>query len=223
MTTATHDRAAAIERFLRDGFANAGPVLEPDAIARLKAGAERLIARFTDEGLRSDDYWNFPVEGDERPVLYRVHNLEKQDWAPERDLLHREELAALAAAFVDGPVVPTAYALVLKEPYRAAEVPWHRDRVNVGPRTVCNLSICLDDASPENGCLTAVPGSHLLPDDAVVAEVRAAGPVAHVPVSQGDVVVHDVRLVHGSGPNAGGRWRRTIVIEYADPAAPPAP
>ncbi|ELS56134.1 phytanoyl-CoA dioxygenase family protein [Streptomyces sp. ISL-22] len=223
MTTATLDRAAAIERFRRDGFANAGPVLAPDAIARLKAGAERLITRFTDEGLRSDDYWNFPVEGDERPVLYRVHNLEKQDWAPERDLLHREELAQLAAAFVDGPVVPTAYALVLKEPYRAAEVPWHRDRVNVGPRTVCNLSICLDDAGPHNGCLEAVPGSHLLPDDAEVAKVRATGPVVPVPVSQGDVVVHDVRLVHGSGPNANGSWRRTIVIEYADPAAPPAP
>jgi hypothetical protein len=223
MTAATHDRAAAVERFRQDGFANAGAVLAPEAIGRLKEGAIRLIARFTDEGLRSDDYWNFPVEGDERPVLYRVHNLEKQDWAPERDLLHREELAELAAAFVGGPVVPTAYALVLKEPYRAAEVPWHRDRVNVGPHTVCNLSICLDDAGTQNGCLEAVPGSHLLPDDAEVAEVRGAGPVVPVPASEGDVVVHDVRLVHGSGQNTNGTWRRTIVIEYADPAAPPAP
>jgi phytanoyl-CoA hydroxylase len=204
--------------FRRDGFACTGPLFAGDVVERLKDGAERLIGRFTEDGYRAEDYWNYDVEG-ERPVLYRVHNLEKQDW-PEAELLHRPELAELAARFVGEPVVPTAFALVLKEPVRAGGVPWHRDRVNVGPHTVCNLSICLDDAGPENGCLEGVPGSHLLPDDADVAVVRDTGPRVPIPVSRGDVVVHDVRLVHGSGVNPTERWRRTIVIEYADPALP---
>lgn len=203
--------------FRRDGFARAGRVLGTDTVDRLSAGARGLINRFTQEGYRSEDYWNFDDEASGTPVLYRVHNLEKQQW-PEADLLHRPELAELAATFVGAPVVATAFALVLKEPVRAAGVPWHRDRTNVPPHTVCNLSVCLDDADPGNGCLEGVPGSHLLADDADVSAVRDAGPRVPVSVRSGDVLVHDVRLVHGSGPNPSPRWRRTIVIEYADPA-----
>ncbi|MFC4032397.1 phytanoyl-CoA dioxygenase family protein [Streptomyces polygonati] len=210
MTDLVHD-------FRRDGFVCAGPLFEGDVVSRLKDGAAELIRRFTEDGQRLPDYWNYEVDGSQRPVLYRVHQLEKQDW-PEAELLHRPELARLAAEFIGDPVVPTAFALVLKEPVRAGGVPWHRDRSDVGPGTVCNLSICLDDATPDNGCLEGVPGSHLLPDDVDVLAVRDAGPRVPIPVSRGDVVVHDVRLVHGSGGNRTDRWRRTIVIEFADPA-----
>lgn len=213
MTTSTDRHDESVRRFREDGYACAGPVFDDGSIGALKHGAVELISRFTDHGHRSPDYWSFEVEGDERPVLYRIHNLEKQDW-PERELLHRHELAELASVFVGAPVAPTAFALVLKEPFRAAGVPWHRDRTDVAPGTVCNISICLDSAGPENGCLEGVPGSHLLPDDADVAGVYTAGPRGPVSVSEGDLVVHDVRLVHGSGPNDTPRWRRTIVIEF---------
>ncbi|WP_260724112.1 phytanoyl-CoA dioxygenase family protein [Dactylosporangium roseum] len=210
------DTTARIERFHKDGIVRVGPVLGEDVVRRLKAGAAALIARFTDHGHVSDDYWSYPVEG-EPPVLYRIHNLEKQDW-PESELLHSPELVKLAAEFVGEPVVSTVFALVLKEPRRAAGVPWHRDRLQVAPHTVCNLSICLDTAGPENGCLEGVPGSHLLPDEVDVKAVRDAGPRVPVPSQEGDVIVHDVRLVHGSGPNPSDQWRRTIVIEFAHPA-----
>ncbi len=58
------------------------------------------------------------------------------------------------------------------------------------------------------------PGSHLLPDDANVAEVSERGPVQLVPAAAGDVVVHDVRVVHGSGANPGSSCRRSIIIEF---------
>lgn len=216
MTPVVRDSAARIERFRADGFVRVGPVLDEDVVRRLKAGATTLISRFTERDRVSDDYWHFDVDG-EAPVLYRIHNLEKQDW-PEVELLYRPELARLAAEFLGEPVVPTAFALVLKEPRRAAGVPWHRDRPHLAPHIVCNISICLDEAGPANGCLEAVPGSHLLPVDADVDAVRDAGPRVPVPSDEGDLVVHDVRLVHGSGPNPSDRWRRTIVIEFADPA-----
>ncbi|MFF5113952.1 phytanoyl-CoA dioxygenase family protein [Streptosporangium sp. NPDC000509] len=216
MTLVVRDPTARIERFRVDGFVRVGPILGQDVVSRLKAGATRLISRFTDQGYVSDDYWHFDVDG-QSPVLYRIHNLEKQDW-PEAELLHRPELGRLAAEFIGEPVVPTAFALVLKEPRRAAGVPWHRDRPHLAPHTVCNISICLDTAGPDNGCLEGVPGSHLLPVDVAAEAVRDAGPRVPVPSEEGDVVVHDVRLVHGSGPNPSDRWRRTIVIEFADPA-----
>ncbi|TDC67367.1 phytanoyl-CoA dioxygenase family protein [Micromonospora sp. KC207] len=216
MTTMSREREAVASRFRSDGIAHVGPVLDPEVLAQLKVGAVGLIDRFAGPARANADYWNYEVEGAE-PVLYRIHNLEKQDW-PQGELLHRPEIAAVAVDVLGTPVVPTAFALVLKEPLRAAGVPWHRDRVNVPPHAVCNISICLDTAGPENGCLEGVPGSHLLPDDADVTAVRDAGPRVPVPSREGDFIVHDVRLVHGSGPNPSDQWRRTIVIEFADPA-----
>lgn len=218
MGIAVDDKTGWVERFRRDGMAVAGSYLEADEVTRLQAGADRLIRRFTEDGHRSQDYWCFDVEGDPRPILYRIHNLERQDWE-EVSALHDPRLLKLAEDCLGAPAEPTAFALVLKEPYRGAEVPWHRDRCNVPASRALNLSLSLDAADKDSGCLEGVPGSQLLPDDADVAAVRDAGPVVPVEVSQGDVVIHDVRLVHGSGWNNSARWRRTIVIEYAVPTA----
>jgi hypothetical protein len=32
--------------------------------------------------------------------------------------------------------------------------------------------------------------------------------------NRGDVLVHDVRVIHGSGPNSGPSQRRSVIIEY---------
>jgi hypothetical protein len=205
---------ALAEEFKLTGSACARSYLDDETVGQLRGGAAKLIERFTRHGRTSPDYWNYEVEAPEPPVLYRIHNLEKQDW-PEARLLYDPRLARLAEEFIGGSVEPTAFALVLKEPSRASGVPWHRDRTNVSPHTVCNLSLCLDDADTGNGCLESVPGSHLLPDDADVLAVRDGGPRVAIVVSAGDVVIHDVRVVHGSGPNPTDRWRRTIVIEFA--------
>lgn len=217
MGASTSRHSASVQEFLSTGVSRVRSVLGEDTIRELKKGAVELIGRFTEHGRESEDFWTFQRKEDVTPVLYRIHNLEKQDWA-QRKLLYSPELTELAAEFIGHPVEPTAFAIVLKEPERAVRVPWHRDRDDVPPHTVCNLSIYLDAADEDNGCLEGVPESHLLPDDADVDRVRQKGPVAHFPVEEGDVVVHDVRLVHASGANPTKTWRRTIIIEFADPA-----
>jgi phytanoyl-CoA hydroxylase len=96
-------------------------------------------------------------------------------------------------------------------------VPWHRDRLGVPAHAVANFSVYLDDSTPDNGCVEFAVGSHVLPDEADVAEVRAAGPVEAAPAAAGDVLVHDARIVHGSAGNHSSRLRRSIIIEFARP------
>jgi phytanoyl-CoA hydroxylase len=105
--------------------------------------------------------------------------------------------------------------MIVKMPGLAARVPWHRDRTSVPPHSVCNLSVFLDDSVPENGCLEFVPGSHLLPDDADATQTCERGLIQPVPATAGDVLVHDVRIVHGSRTNTSTAYRRSIVIEFA--------
>jgi ectoine hydroxylase-related dioxygenase (phytanoyl-CoA dioxygenase family) len=123
-------------------------------------------------------------------------------------------LHGLAQELLGTFVRATASALIVKLPYVAAAVPWHRDRTSVRPRTVCNLSLFLDDSN-ENGCVEIVPRSHLLPDDAEVMCAVERGPRQRVPAHAGDVVAHDVRAVHGSLPNTTAAIRRSVVIEFA--------
>jgi ectoine hydroxylase-related dioxygenase (phytanoyl-CoA dioxygenase family) len=47
-----------------------------------------------------------------------------------------------------------------------------------------------------------------------VTAAHQRGPVQLVVANAGDVVVHDVRMVHGSRPNTTRTLRRSIVIEF---------
>jgi phytanoyl-CoA hydroxylase len=193
------------------GFATVtGAVSGPD-LQQLRSEADRLVQRFID-GYRSEDYWCYDVPGRVQPMLYRIHNLENQGSALIANLFERGPLLELATTLT-AVARPTVCAMVVKTP-GVVGVPWHRDRTNRRPATMVNLSLFLDHATAANGCFEAVPGSHLLPDDSNVEAVRADGPRVPVPVDSGDVLIHDVRLVHGSGDNTTPAIRRSIIIEF---------
>lgn len=91
------------------------------------------------------------------------------------------------------------------------------------------LFMYLTDTRRENGCLRVIPGSHRRPhplhdvieahDPALAAVENPDDPVyashpdeVDVPVSVGDVVIADARLVHGAHPNRSGRERTNITL-----------
>ncbi|MEV0005606.1 phytanoyl-CoA dioxygenase family protein [Micromonospora sp. NPDC050980] len=206
--------SAMLDQLRTDGFAAVAAVDE-SLLSELRSEADWLVRRFADEGYRSDDYWFFNAAGAGEPVLYRVHNLENQGSTPITRLYAEGPLHTLAKEILGTRGHATACAMIVKMPGLAARVPWHRDRTSVTAHTMFNLSLFLDDSVLENGCLEFVPGSHLLPDDADVAQTCERGPVQPVPAAAGDVLAHDVRVVHGSRTNTSTAYRRSIVIEFA--------
>jgi len=112
-------------------------------------------------------------------------------------------------------------ALVFKAPNNGAEVPVHTDGAKPGPNTpeghtYFNVDIYLDDATLENGCLLASPGSHLV--EHTMAEVREMGynypGLIPVPMKAGDVLFHNTRVVHGSRRSTSPKLRRTLYYEF---------
>lgn len=125
-----------------------------------------------------------------------------------------------------------------KRPQRPAAVfAWHQD-LGYWPtgtpdtRTV-TCSLALDDATPENGCLQVVPGSHLEPQlrphrpsswstspelraeaHTLTAELSPTDRIVKLPVRRGSITVHNERILHGSAGNHTDGWRRTYVIAY---------
>ncbi|WP_431681205.1 phytanoyl-CoA dioxygenase family protein [Kitasatospora sp. KL5] len=206
--------AETLELLRAYGFAVVPDVVTEPLLTRLREEAAALVALFGG-GHRSEDFWHFTREGSSTPVLYRIHNLEQQPEARlAAGLFAAGPLHRLAEDLLGRPARARVIAMIVKMPWVAAAVPWHRDRTNVAPGTAINLSLFLDDSDGDNGCLEFVPGSHLLPDGADAEHVRADDSVQAVSAKAGDVAIHDVRIVHASRPNPSARPRRSLVIEF---------
>ena len=110
---------------------------------------------------------------------------------------------------------------------------WHQDlgywpTGTPDPRTA-TCSLALDDADDENGCLRVIPGSQkgdLRPHRPLHGSDRDSSHVLSVeltehdhkialPVSRGNMTVHDEMIIHGSGGNRSpDRWRRTYIVAF---------
>jgi hypothetical protein len=125
-----------------------------------------------------------------------------------------------------------------KRPRRDAAVfAWHQDLgywpTGTPDTLTVTCSLALDDATPDNGCLQVVPGSHReaelrphrpsawstspeLREEAhtLTVELRPSDVVVSLPVKRGSITVHNERIVHGSPGNRTDGWRRTYVIAH---------
>ncbi|MFX4224006.1 MAG: phytanoyl-CoA dioxygenase family protein [Thalassobaculum sp.] len=118
-----------------------------------------------------------------------------------------------------------------KPPGTGKRVPWHQDGEYwpIRPLATCSAWIALDDATPENGCLRVIPGSHkqqrlrahaqddsdeLALDQVLSAEEYDESEAVDFVLKAGQVSLHDVYLVHGSEPNRSDKRRAGYVCRY---------
>lgn len=161
--------------------------------------------------------------GSGRRMLRRVEYVIDRLPSCRRLLTHQPLLDAVRQ--LQGPdTIPTWDSMVVKMPGDGVAVPWHRDdsedKVAGGP-AIFNIDVYLDDAD-EHTSLWVLPGSHRWSDAHAGAEARrrmVSGGFDHrgavqVPMRAGDVLLHDIRLVHGSPPSTGGALRRVVYYEF---------
>ncbi len=110
------------------------------------------------------------------------------------------------------------------------EFGWHQDLMFYPHTNTSLLSvfIYLDDATPENGCMSMVRGSqrlgplnHLNEEGVFDGNCRETQhwegkPENVVPITPkaGSISIHHCLTLHGSGPNLSGRPRRGVVFSY---------
>ena len=120
--------------------------------------------------------------------------------------------------------------LILKPRTPQAWFDWHQD-YPAFPHTNFDLlivTVYLDDSSPDNGCLTVIPGSHRLgplphrftfegAPRTQVADKRVVADRSHwrrTPVPAGGIEVHHGNLLHSSEANLTNRPRSTLQLWY---------
>lgn len=127
-----------------------------------------------------------------------------------------------------GPdLIPTWDSMVLKLPGEGIIVPWHRDAGagQVGDKPIFNVDFYLD-AADEDTCVWVVPGSHLWSTEEVdtwlgkrrlcdqtVEDFRRTGAVLAL-MEPGDVLLHNILVLHGSPSNSSDKLRRVVYYEF---------
>ena len=121
--------------------------------------------------------------------------------------------------------------LFCKLPGDPMEVPLHQDANYWGlePHDVVTAWLALSDASPATGPMEFIPGSHrgelhdhentFAPDNLLSRGQRVKGELdvsqaVMAPLAAGEMSLHHVRLVHGSGPNLTDDRRIGLVLRY---------
>lgn len=224
------------EAFLRNGHVSLPGLLDEAELAALELDYERFLSR--EIAVPGRDFcdmagaYDLPVE---RFAIVNVMLPRKHHPAWVGNVLERR--AASLAEQLCGPDMQLDYdQLLAKQPFRDDAVfGWHQDLAywppSADPRTA-TVWLAIDDATPENGCLRFVPGSHKEPelrphhplvDDrgrshALVTELNADDSVLLSPLRRGDVSVHCERVLHGSGGNRTAGRRRAYIVAFRSAA-----
>ncbi|MFC4811775.1 phytanoyl-CoA dioxygenase family protein [Paenibacillus sp. GCM10023250] len=142
-------------------------------------------------------------------------------------------LSQALKAILGGDVVFLSDKIVFKNASTDFGSPWHQDYSYWHGSHKLSVWIALDDATPENGCLRLIPGSH---DEAVAHDGEApdnkgfvyrldeasldASRIVDFPAARGDALVFHDLLLHASYPNVSGADRWALISTYKDGRQP---
>lgn len=226
------------EEFARDGVLHLGRVLDAAQLDALTARADALAdgrvvnpaIRFQlDTGGDYDELGGIVERLDGDADRYRkIQGLERDDvFGPL--VCHPRFVAVCASIY--GPHVPISVfrAMVMNKPaHQGTVLPWHQDGGAVWELDrdpLVTVWVALDAATPGNGCLEIVRGSHRLGllswygstvADDEVARHCAPEAVEALPVDAGCAVLLHNWLLHRSGVNPTATPRRAFTCCYLD-------
>lgn len=213
-----HLTSEQIEHFDEHGYVVLRQRIPAPLVTRLRAAADAWIqdgrALSANDPARSDYQW---AARDGRNRMYRVDYLHSKGQRASLELLGGPEVLGIAESLAGPDLVPTYESMVFKDEGDGAAIEWHQDAVHPRTHRIFNIDVYLDQSRAGEGALRVAPGSHKAPVDVcqLTEEYGWDAPgVIHVELDPGDVLVHDVMVVHGSEAVTGNRLRRTIYYEF---------
>lgn len=205
---------AEVQRFWEDGFLVIDGLFSPEEVEALREACASP----------QDQEWKTASE--------TVHSLGITSRDTRFLELAREPRIVSRITPLIGPDVQLQHSKLAAQPAQKGKggFGWHQDFAFF-PHTNTDLvavMVMLDDATPENGCMSMVKGSHRLglldhanAEGFFVAACQEfrhweAHPDKVVPITPkaGGISIHHCLTLHGSGPNPTGYPRRGIVFQY---------
>lgn len=162
-------------------------------------------------------------------ILRKIQSI--VDYCPEfAELAQSDGLLDLVEDLIGPNIYYHSSKLMFKPAKHGGIKPWHQDYAywaSTKPEQV-TCWLALDDATPDNGCMQLIPGSHkwglikhgqselqVHPKDLPVEQKLVA------PMKAGSLLCFHVLTFHYSGPNTSDKPRRAFIVDF-DPNKRPA-
>ncbi|MGH3738461.1 MAG: phytanoyl-CoA dioxygenase family protein [Micromonosporaceae bacterium] len=215
------------EHYTEHGYVLLKGLLSKDEAASYRERSHRLLAQLN----RDDATWGAAREMSSTTTrLQHLHDAQFYDAAFSR-LLVDPRFTDVVAAVLGTPNVQLHHTkLFVKPPQNGSPFPLHQDHPFF-PHTHHRVGAAIfhfDDAPEEKGCVRVVPGSHHAgprehdPDGSFHLPGVPFSSAVPLPAEAGDVLLFSYLTVHGSGVNVSDEARTTWLVQYRDPADPPA-
>jgi phytanoyl-CoA hydroxylase len=221
--------------YLQDGFLAVANVLNPEEVATAKAALADLIHG------RVPDYHDLQPEPEHKDRWDSMTAEERADTVRKVWLFVKHEprlmaltchptIQAILGRLLGEPCHLIQDMALLKPPFIGSEKPWHQDMAYFGwapPEKIIGVWIALDPATPENGCMHVLPGTHregpvphVHARDCQIADDRVeVDRDVMVPLAPGGALFFSSLLHHGTPPNQSPNRRWALQYHYAAASA----
>ena len=218
-----------LERFQQDGYLVIQDFLSPEEVEHIRAAIARVSGQVAN---MEHDTPGFNFERQNGAGVF-------EDAAIRKGVLRKIQgavfyVAEVADVFTGdtmldcmedlmGPNIYYHSSKVMFKPPGGVAKPWHQDAAYWREYASNQITvwIAIDDASEENGCVWAIPGSHklgLIPhvkkelqvEDSQI-DLRQAAPV---PVPAGGLLIFHSLVLHMSQKNESDKTRWAIICDY---------
>ncbi len=207
-------------------------VLDEATLKEMHREADGTIERMNQAKMQTNKLWTgewIKPEDRKKQRVDAVHDMQFQAAVFTELLLNKTLLDAIEMLI--GPNIQLHHTkLLAKPPQEGGAFPMHQDYPYFPheKHTMMAVSVYLDDADAENGCIGVYPGSHKLGplplDPGGFYLPPAEYPLDKAtlaPAKAGDALAFNYLTIHGSAPNRSMRPRRNILLQLRDPSDRP--
>ncbi len=193
--------------------------LPPELLAELRRAVDGMLTSYTDvppEDLANPHMLPADAAGLPNPFMRAARH---------------EPILNMIEQIVGPDIILWISRILCKPAVTGREVPWHQDGEYwpMRPLATCSVWVAIDEATPENGGMRFIPGSHKreglyrhhkserkdivlnLELDADQFNERDAVDIVLEP---GQISLHDVKMIHGSPANKSGKRRAALIMRY---------
>ncbi len=189
-----------------------------DLLKRLQDAGQTWIENGLNADENDPDYKDYVfAKRPEGRVMFRVNYVHNKGQEASLELLGSPAVLGVAESLCGPNFVPTYESMVFKQEGDGEAIKWHQDAVHPRGHRIFNYDLYLDASSADGGALRVIPRTQAQRQDiCALTERYGWNPpgVITVEMEPGDVLLHDVMVVHGSQQVEGKSLRRTIYYEF---------
>jgi ectoine hydroxylase-related dioxygenase (phytanoyl-CoA dioxygenase family) len=220
-----------------NGYLTLDAITTPEEVEMLRGAYDRLFS--SRAGREEGNQFDLAGTDEEGKEAALPQILSPSQYAPEmRDILARANAFSICRQLLGDDVEIGGEHAIFKPARTGSATPWHQDESYWSPDLdYRNISVWmpLQEATPENGCMQFIPGSHrfeVLPHQSIGGDDRVHGlelaenagvDVSHpaiCPLPAGGATFHGGRMLHYTAPNRSAIPRRALIMMFGAQGTP---